>query len=79
MHRVLLTIAYALLVVPAGLVARFLRDPMSRSWPADLPSYWQDPTPPSPVPMTRRHDRTTPNVGNGNGGRNAAQDAGKET
>jgi hypothetical protein len=43
MTKFLLTIAYVLLVVPAGLVARVLRDPMCRSWRRDERSYWQTP------------------------------------
>lgn len=41
MSKFLLTIAYGLLVVPAGLVARVLRDPMHRSW-SRRKSYWQN-------------------------------------
>ena len=42
MSRFLLTIAYVLLVIPAGLVARVLRDPMRRSWTRGHRSYWQN-------------------------------------
>ena len=41
MSKFLLTIAYVLLVIPAGLVARVLRDPMHRSWSRRRRSYWQ--------------------------------------
>ncbi|MFY1671045.1 hypothetical protein ACN27G_13900 [Plantactinospora sp. WMMB334] len=43
MRRVLLTIAYVLLVIPAGLVTRVVRDPMRRSWSRGRRSYWQNP------------------------------------
>ncbi|HUZ39557.1 MAG TPA: hypothetical protein VMV17_24805 [Streptosporangiaceae bacterium] len=46
MSKVLLTLAYFLLVVPAGLVLRVVRDPLRQSWSARRPSYWQ--TPPDP-------------------------------
>jgi len=42
MRKALLTIAYVLLVIPAGLVARALRDPMRRSWSPSRQSYWQN-------------------------------------
>ncbi|HZN73009.1 MAG TPA: hypothetical protein VFC00_15170 [Micromonosporaceae bacterium] len=42
MRRALLTIAYVLLVIPAGLVARVVRDPMRRSWSRGRQSYWQN-------------------------------------
>lgn len=42
--RALLTIAYVLVVIPAGLVARVLRDPMRRGWSRKLPTYWQNPS-----------------------------------
>lgn len=41
MSKFLLTIAYVLLVVPAGLVTRVLRDPMRRSRRRRRRSYWQ--------------------------------------
>lgn len=41
MGKVLLTIAYVLLVIPAGLLARLLQDPMQRSWSRRRRSYWQ--------------------------------------
>lgn len=44
MRRALLTIVYVLLVIPAGLVARVLRDPMRRSWSRSRQSYWQNST-----------------------------------
>ncbi|MGW3116648.1 hypothetical protein ACWDBW_05730 [Streptomyces sp. NPDC001107] len=43
MRNALLTLAYVLLVVPAGLVLRVLRDPMRRSWSRRRASYWQQP------------------------------------
>jgi hypothetical protein len=43
MRKALLTIAYVLLVIPAGLLARVLRDPMRRSWSRRRRSYWQNP------------------------------------
>jgi hypothetical protein len=42
MSKILLTIAYVLLVIPAGLVIRVLHDPMRRSWSQSQPSYWQN-------------------------------------
>jgi hypothetical protein len=42
MRKAMLTIAYVLLVIPAGLVARVLRDPMRRSWSRGRRSYWQN-------------------------------------
>ena len=42
MAKFLLTIAYVLVVIPAGLVARVLRDPMRRSWTRKRHSYWQN-------------------------------------
>jgi hypothetical protein len=44
MRKAMLTIAYGLLVIPAGLVARVLRDPMHRSWSRRRQSYWQNST-----------------------------------
>jgi hypothetical protein len=41
MTKALLTIAYILLVIPAGLVIRVLHDPMCRSWSQSRQSYWQ--------------------------------------
>jgi hypothetical protein len=49
MNKALLTIAYILLVIPAGLVLRVLRDPMRRSRSRSRRGYWQN-----PVPVTRR-------------------------
>jgi hypothetical protein len=43
MRRALLTIVYVLLVIPAGLLTRILRDPMRRSWSRRRQSYWQNP------------------------------------
>jgi hypothetical protein len=43
MRNALLTVVYFLLVVPAGLVLRVLRDPMRRSRSRRRPSYWQYP------------------------------------
>ena len=43
MGKALLTIVYVLLVIPAGLAARVVRDPMRRSWSPGRQSYWQDP------------------------------------
>ena len=43
MLKILLTIVYVLVVIPAGLVARLLRDPMQRSWSRSRPSYFQRP------------------------------------
>ena len=42
MAKALLTVAYVLLVIPAGLVLRVLRDPMRRSWSSSRLSYWQN-------------------------------------
>ena len=42
MRNAMLTIAYVLLVIPAGLVTRVLRDPMRRSWMRGSRSYWQN-------------------------------------
>jgi hypothetical protein len=47
MRNALLTIAYVLLVIPAGLVLRVLRDPMRRSWSQRRHSYWQSPAGPA--------------------------------
>lgn len=44
MRKALLTIAYVLLVIPAGLLARLLQDPMRRSWSRRRQSYWQTAT-----------------------------------
>jgi hypothetical protein len=43
MSRFPLTMVYALVVVPAGLVARLLRDPMRRSVKRGRRSYWEKP------------------------------------
>ncbi|MFJ2865126.1 hypothetical protein [Kitasatospora sp. NPDC087314] len=43
MRKALLTVAYVLLVIPAGLVLRVLRDPMRRSRSRRRPSYWERP------------------------------------
>ena len=43
MNKVLLTFVYVLLVIPAGLVIRVLRDPLRRSWSRGRRSYWQAP------------------------------------
>jgi hypothetical protein len=51
MRKALLTIAYVLLVIPAGLLARVLQDPMQRSWSRRCQSYWQ---------MTAGSTRPTP-------------------
>ncbi|MEU8507400.1 hypothetical protein AB0C40_22255 [Streptomyces brevispora] len=40
MRNALLTVAYVLLVIPAGLVLRVLRDPMRRSRSRRRQSYW---------------------------------------
>ena len=40
MRRLLLLIAYFLLVTPVGLVLRLVRDPLHRRWDAGAPSYW---------------------------------------
>lgn len=40
MRRALLAAAYVLLVVPAGLVARVIQDPMRRHWSPGRQSYW---------------------------------------
>jgi len=42
MRKAILTIAYVLFVIPAGLVIRVLRDPMRRSWTRGRDSYWQN-------------------------------------
>ncbi|MFJ8430173.1 hypothetical protein ACIQ9P_02600 [Kitasatospora sp. NPDC094019] len=43
MRKALLTVLYVLLVVPAGLVLRVLRDPMRRSMSRRRTSYWERP------------------------------------
>ncbi|WP_199550896.1 hypothetical protein [Streptomyces sp. N35] len=40
MRAALLALVYYLVVTPVGLLARVTRDPLTRSWDAEAPSYW---------------------------------------
>ncbi|BCM70473.1 MULTISPECIES: hypothetical protein [Streptomyces] len=45
MRTFLLFLVYCLVVTPAGLVSRIVKDPMARRRPAGTETYWTAPTP----------------------------------
>jgi hypothetical protein len=49
MQRQLLFLGYYLVIVPAGLLCRMIRDPLHRAFRRRAPSYWVFPAGPGPL------------------------------